>query len=310
MIMSDSFSLEPFCVLTKDMVSKSRFKVKPSASYRHNGISRGLLMSGGKKRTFRDETEVWDVNQNGIILTLECTWDDSKLLFSDFGISSESETLGVAFRVNSSDSLRKIVKNVNGTVIDYNSRPMKFIATLDLEPGTVRGKVGVELIVYRKSGPDPATFGEVVGVLWSTILLFETEGSLFPIETVDLGKETQLWELICEYEDPRMDPFDQCVLLRINTAHPQFKELKLDSNAVDTLAFQEIVSQAMLLLILELKSDDVFQDVLRGTGLDYRSIGSAVHYMIKSFNCGDSCDPIRVSNSIHDVFNKKGGESE
>ena len=160
---------------------------------------------------------------------------------------------------------------------------------------TLRGNVALSVQLFVGAPGRPTNVehhlanmqGFRLGALGPGILLmFEGDGSLFPILEEEGNPGSPLWEFRATWDDPAVDTFSEDnISLVINTRHAGFAELKGSEKAnYRTPFFRQVVSTWVSVLLWKLKSEhrDLWA-MITTQGQDAfepRSIALAANYII------------------------------
>lgn len=297
---SFSFSLTP--EFGNDVLKKVGLNlISINANYVLDESTKNLTVESDDVTVFDDVSGVWSVEEHGLNLEYEFKWTHPEILFADSSIIGPNDLLGIATRILSYDSRQRFILGRGIKTIDSSIREESFHYSIQIPPGKIRKNATIEIILYvQESEYEVIRPGSVLGIIYSDTLLFSGDGSIFPIETSSYD-ENFLWKLFIEYEDPRVDRFDQSVMLSLNEKHPRYKELKLDTEPMSNVAFREILAQAIFLIINKMKESEYFEDICSNNNLESGSIGEAVYYMIVNYGSNYK-DPLTLSNDIHDMI--------
>lgn len=293
-----TFSLAP--ELTPDLIKKIGFSIeKISASYYHVDEIRTLDILIDSSIGFEDSKNTWSIEEYGLILDFDIIMKKPRTLFEDGTFASPDDCLKIAFRVNSQDSRQKMIFNTSFTITNL-SEPKNSRLTVEIPPGKMRKTADIEMLLYlSKSGKNSSNQrpGTIFGRLFHKILSFSGEGSEFPINTME-SDDNFLWKLEMDYEDPRIDRFDQSVMLWLNSKHPKYNELDIDTDPTSNIGFMEIMTQATFLIIEELSKTTYMSDIISNNGLEPGSLGQAAYYMIITY-APDYDNPIELMDELH-----------
>ena len=310
-----SVTLNTFPVLTEKMKGQSGFVSElHSASYSENyeeyylQIEERSLHAG----KIKDPRGSWNAETHGITIKGTCRFSAAYLLFGLDGITGTESVLGLAVRWISSKS------DVRGVMpfgqLTKNDSSKAFDFTLSFEKGKLKGSLRLEIILYLKQAGlqnkreqmFAATEGTVLGGLEQYELFIDGNGSVFPIVTINAPGEP-LWSVYYDDScDATHDSFDEDhVEIRLNRDHPNYVLLKIETAMKDSPIFLEVVSSALLIIVMSAKSSlcEEWEEVLNGNGFERGSIAEAIYYFHSKLGW-DMSTPTVLYASIRNYFEK------
>ena len=310
--MSDGFSFSITPELTHEAKNKLGFKLESvTASYTHDGETRELILDSDNSLAFEDTYGIWSVEEYGIDLQYSVSFQNPSVLFSDIGIGSKDDVLGIAIRIMSPKSRQRIILKNTIRHIHYSSEKIIFDILASIPAGRFRDSAVSELFVFMVKPSVESSFirpGTVLGILRSDVLSFSGDSSDFPIETISVNSN-HLWKLYIDCDDPHTDMFNQCVSLTLNEKHPRYKDLKINDDPLSDMVFREIMSQAMYLIISKVQKSEYYEDVISNNNLEPGSVGQAVYYMLCNLQ-SDGSDPLMLSEELHDLVIRRSEGSD
>jgi hypothetical protein len=188
------------------------------------------------------------------------------------------------------------------------ANPSEIVVSGCLPKGTFRESVSIEVILYISKPGTPNENEEhfanqrgcVLGSLFKQTLVIDGDGTMFPTAYVSLGARTQLWSVSCNWEDPLVDKFVDCVCLNINRDNPMFKYLynDRDNPEFSHSLLQEVVASALTIIVEKLRYDGVDVGDIRNANPYDGSVLMMVKYLSLQHGC-DLVNPQIASEDIH-----------
>ena len=228
-----------------------------------------------------------------------------KELFGPQGVLPATAEVGIACEWTSPTMSRRGV--VSYQSVRGGALPTELNFELDFSPGEMRGSVRLSLQLFvSKAGAarsDERHLANVAGLRLGAAteeyeLIFDGDGSLFPITEADLGVEGPLWKFEENWDDPFYDQFDREFLaLVVNSSHPSFSELKgADSTPYQTLLFRQVLAGWLMVFLWRLREQllagesDSWDAIVAGDRSDVlpASIVDAAIYFIDRGNLATS----------------------
>ena len=186
---------------------------------------------------------------------------------------------------------------------------------------TLKGSLILQTVFYLKKAGKARknerhlcnNSGTILGITDSCQVFIDGNGSVFPVATVYEPKG-QLWSVFYdETADPLQDMFDsEHVEIRLNEAHPNYQQLRIDSSLKESPLFLEVISASLLIIIESVKETlgPDWESVVDGTAeIQEGTIADAVRYFVNKLGWKVS-GTNQLSQSIHRFFdeNLKGGQ--
>jgi hypothetical protein len=257
----------------------------------------------------QDPQNIWDVEQHNLILNRKGTINNSLFLFGQNGLASEDSVLGIALSwFSKSSNQRGIVPVAEITHSLYE--PTEFVFQHIFNPGQIKGKITLELIIYLKHKGSKqfsnlaSNEGTVLGVLDSYVLVIDGNGSMFPILEVRDPLQP-LWWVNCDWSDPLTDSFsEENISIVLNAGHKSSKLLNSENGLGSSPLLIEIISSAIQIIIHKAKESGVWDSIETGSGVEPGSIGQAIYYFIQTFGW-DISSPERLARSIREDLERR-----
>ncbi|WP_330948742.1 hypothetical protein [Virgibacillus sp. MG-45] len=296
--------------LDEKLMARIGYSQQPLKAYYTNEmnetIEMGVEPEEGLENTFQlaDPKVHYDPDIHDLNLVFEFGIENTRFLFGENGLTGNDGVLGIAVRWHSRDSAQQ--KVVPATVINSVDDHIDYQMNLRIQKGTVRGKVSFEVILYvvkPAHGQIHLVSGTVLGVLRSSLLLFDGNTSMFPILEVN-NPNKGLWWVDCNFTDPSIEPFDdEHVAIVINKGHRHYKQLKIEKGIGSSPLMLEIVATGLQIIIETVKSSGSWQDILANNS-ETGSIGEAIYYFINTFPW-DTSSPENLLRTMREDFNSR-----
>ncbi len=289
--MSESFSSYP--VLNEQCYTAIGYNSDvPECRYSDGYEEFPLSLEGTARQTgftgkIKDPRCTWYPDTHNLIFSKSCRINYANYLFGAGGIVASDAVLGIAMQwISSKSDERGIIPF--GELI-RNDSSVSFNVEFMFDKGKLRGSLQYQTILYLKKAGNPRSdelyFAQQEGTILGTLdhgeLFVDGNGSIFPIVTVDQPGRPLWYVYFNDTADPLHDTFDsENVEIRLNTAHPYFESLKIESSLAESSLFLEVLSSAMLVICEEAKDlcEETWDEILNGNGYDPGSIAEAIHY--------------------------------
>lgn len=267
-----------------------------------NVSERGVVSDADKQYAFWNPND-YDVNYKFTAVINE----PSKLFCSGaVAVACHDAKIGVATLWHSQSSFQRGV--IEHGEISNSNKPCEIVISGSLPKGTFRDSVSLEVILYisQKGNPDASEKhfanqrGCVLGSLLNCTLVIDGDGTIFPTAYVRCGARAPLWNIQCNWDDPMVDKFVDCVRLNINMDNPMFKYLYNDKENPDfsNSLLQEVVASALTVIVEKLRYEKVeVDDVDKCTPCE-GSVMMLVKYLSVQHGC-DFVNPQITSEDIH-----------
>ena len=321
--MNEAFNMYP--ILSKEMISKAGITLPTvTCYYIENDLKSSLNIDIQEESTEHYSANVndpkcqWDVGLHGIGLQKEITITDVSGWFGSNGIASHDAIIGLALRWISVKSDQRGI--VPFAAIRQETTEKSFFARKEFDKNFLKGSLILQTVVYLLDSGNPfeeerflcTQTGTVLGVLDQCELFLEGNGSLFPIAAIN-DPNKPLWLVYYdETADPIEDSFDSDhVEIRLNKAHPNYDQLKIESSLKESALFLEVISSALMIIIYSAKESlagDWDNVILGQSEFKHGSIAEAIHYFVVKLGW-DISSTSKLAQSIRNFFdsNLKGG---
>ena len=262
---------------------------------------------------------IWAPETHGLILHGKVRINEPECLFGEKGVVCRNATIGIA------EQWISVKSDMRGTIpvgeFSIASGTTEFEYMHRFEKSILKGSVVIQLVFYlKKSGI--ANEGEkhlcnytgtILGITDVCQIYIDGSGSLFPVASV-YEPGGPLWSVYYdETADPFQDMFDsEHVEIRLNEAHPNYKQLKIETSLKESPLFLEVISTSLLIIIESAKEalGPDWNSVVDGTvEIKEGTIAEAIRYFVMKLGW-DISGPNHLSQSIHRFFdeNLKGGQ--
>ena len=321
--MSTPFNLYP--MLTDKQISA----VIPSPAgisffYFSDGTEQYLQLENKTDNEFNFTAELrdpkcdWYPETHDLILQRSLSIGDPSLWFGKNGVVPSSATIGIAQQwVSVKAEMRGIIPMGE---IRNGDKDLEFSAEHTFLQNTIKGSLLLKTVVYLKdagnAGKDEqylcAQTGTILGEVDCCEIFVDGNGSVFPIATIN-DPSQPLWTVYYDdTADPMQDAFDhEHVEIRLNRAHPNYDQLKIESSLKESPLFLEVISSGLMIIIYSAKEalGPDWDNVISGQGNFVRgSIAEAICYFVVKLGW-DISSPTKLARSIHSFFdaNLQGG---
>lgn len=308
--------LSLFPVLTQDLFSKIGFLATPyEFEYNHEGIRNKLnslpIDNHAQKYEFlqiSDDKSIWLPDKHNLCFKRSYTLSNHSFLFGENGLVCDDAEIGVALIWSSKTSNQRGAINIFSFRKTENSA-LNFQLQSSFPQGFLKGTVNFQTIIYiKKPGVKKESEnhlanqpGIILGTLDEYSIILEGNASVFPI--VEVAEPAQpLWWVNCDWSDPLADSFnEENVRICLNSAHPNYRLLKIDKGIKESPILVEIIASALQVIIQKVRDSEYWNEVLNGENMEPGSVGQAVNYFISTFNW-DPHSPEKLAYSIRSDF--------
>lgn len=321
--MSASFNLYP--VLTDEQIS-TVISSPPSISffYFHDGTEQYLQLENKTDNEFNYTVELrdpkcdWYPETHDLVMQRSLTIGDPSLWFGKNGVVPANATIGIAQQwVSVKAELRGVIPMGE---IHNGDKNVEFATEYVFRRNTIKGSLLLKTIVFLKDAGCASKdeqflcsqTGTILGEVDCCEIFIDGNGSVFPIATIN-DPNQPLWMVYYdETADPMQDAFDhEHVEIRLNSAHPNYDQLKIESSLKESPLFLEVISSALMIIIDSVKTvlGPDWENVINGQGsFVHGSIAEAINYFFVKLDWDDS-SPSKLAQSIHGFFdaNLQGG---
>ncbi|MBQ5965155.1 hypothetical protein [Massilia sp. ZL223] len=235
-------------------------------------------------------------------LTVTCTLGnvaDLEPLFGPGGVAAADAVLLVALEWTSADSgWRRLGPPLRLTRAGLPAADDGVTLSLELPPGSVRGTgmIAVQLFMGEPGSAEVGDAGTVrqkgvrLGALSGLLcVVIDGDGSLFPVQEEELGRDGPLWKMHTAWDDPREEPFaSEYVALVLNRDHELFDQLR-DRRAGQnrqTPLMRHVLASWIALLVHEVRTGlgEDFDGIVRRQvpTVDFASIAEAAAAFVRA----------------------------
>lgn len=260
----------------------------------------------------RDQRCVWYPETHNLKVKISGSIKNPSLLFGPEGIVCHDAHIGIGIQwISTKTDHRGIVRCKD---MKSSDRECNFNTLIKFDKNFVKGSIQLNTILYLKKEGNPDEnerhlnniSGTILGVIESCEVFVDGNGSIFPVSTVNKPGEPLWWVYYDTSADPMTDSFEEeNVELIMNSAHPNFSLLKIDSSMKESVFLVEILSAAMVIIIDSAKEalGSEWESMIDSKDFSTGSIAEALYYF-KNKLMWDFSDPSALSLSIHDYFDK------
>ncbi len=304
-------------VLTDDRKNQIRYMVIEDYQfyYNNNGEEHSIeaeeTSEGSGVYTLIDQLGEWDPDVNNICFKRTFQLNNTDCLFGEHGIVCTNAAIGVAVIWKSADSKQRGAIEI-GT-IRYTDRRKEFRLVYDqFDKAQLRGIIELSTILFIKNAGTPRpnerhlanTYGCILGELDRISVILDGDGSIFPVYEI-YDPDQPLWYVKCNWDDPDVDQFSDCVSVVINRAHKNYRYLDRQKKTFDEQLMIEIMSTALIIIIMKLKDNfEAWSSVTQGVNLQQGSVSQAVRYFIDVLGLdANSMESLLIS--IHQYFDQR-----
>ncbi|WP_080847933.1 hypothetical protein [Cytobacillus gottheilii] len=293
-------------------------KVCPLFSLRYFYINREgereelTIVDDGIGTVLEDVNSTWEFRYSGVIVAGEVIFNNPDFLFGQNGLVGNGAVIGVALQIASKKSSQQHIWPIGefgkgfgqSVVIDFEE---------ELSAKQFYGSFNINICLYVKKADTTPILGKanipgiMLGNIFEQLINIDGAMSTLPIQKVH-DPLKPLWYVEYNIDDPTIDLFDiEHVCIYFNSAHSGFKYLEKQDSQVGTYLQSEVLASALTLIITHVKTFPEWDYIKNGDNLEEGSIGSAIHYFIKTFNWNFE-SPELLSESIRAHFENLGEE--
>ena len=258
----------------------------------------------------KDEKGEWNQDKNNLGFHRKYLLRTFQHLFGEEGVVCKNAELGMAIIWTSSDSKQRGVIPIGTFKVD--DKLMEVEVEEVFERAQLRGQIDFTTIIYLATSGVPNenelhlanTSGYVLGKLETFIVKLDGKGSVFPIfEVAELGQP--LWYVKCDWIDPTIDLFSDCISINLNTAHKNYKYIDRKHNSFNGQLLVEIMTGAIVVIIEKVRLQvDYWEQIMNNDSLEDGSIGQAIYYFSETLEW-DLSSPEMVSLCARKFFEQR-----
>jgi hypothetical protein len=289
--------LSSWRVLPANLPEDFRLKMRPG--FGSAGLDPGARHLGGGEYSLGTDSD-WNPDLHN--LTVTCSLDNvSGLgpLFGPGGVAAADAVLLMALEWTSADSgWRRFGPPLRLTQAGLPAADEEVRLSLELPPGSVRG-TGMLAVQLFLGGPGSVEAGDAgtarqkgvrLGALSGRLcVVIDGDGSLFPVQEEELGRDGALWEMRTAWNDSREEPFaSEYVALVLNRDHELFDQLRDRRSGQNrqTPLMRHVLSSWIALLVHEVREQlgDDFDGIVRRQvpTVDFASIAEAAAAFVRA----------------------------
>lgn len=277
---------------------------EPTFKYYNNKIEKEINIERPLEGPFKvnDYDIDWSPSENNLKVSGSLTVVHPNELFGETGVTSIGNIIGIAAHIYSRSS--NFQKKIKVGFIQQGSNEINISFEYDFPVGSIRGSVNIKFFLYLDSInklPTPIQANKTGMVLteedlYNLEIQVDGDGSVFPIGEFSDPKGP-LWDFNRFWQDASLDSFDtNNVLIRLNTAHLLFPQLKGGKTNASRALMNEIMVQSISIIINEvINIDSTDINLAESTATD--TILSAVKYWVDTFEV-DTSSYITIMNSV------------
>ena len=116
----------------------------------------------------------------------------------------------------------------------------------------------------------------------SNKFIFDGNGSIFPIVTIEDSTNPLLWIVECSWDNPEEDAFTDSVAIKFNKAHKYYNNILFGNSKFDKQLFTEVIAAAMDIIISALRDNNptIWANMMSS---DYEAAEGSVSAIVKYF---------------------------
>lgn len=250
--------------ISQSEFSNLNFKIKREYAYITDSdikfIKEQSFENVSNKKIFQlvDDDYEWNPKEQSLYLSVNISLDNINSLFGKNGSCYEDSTLGVGLVWKPDKSRIKRCKKL----CELTAKENKANVTIkDIELPNISSNVDFYLVIYISNA------GKINGLpffaneegmilyqelIWSIII--DGNASIFPVYEIE-NENGPIWSYYCDVIDIAEDPFDmEHIRIDINKSHPAYNMIHPKSPTYSQAYVNEILSTAMAMIILDLRS--------------------------------------------------------
>ena len=208
-------------------------------------------------------SDEWNANLASLHYRQKFRIGNPSALFGKSKVTDPQNKIGIAAHIYSLTSRFHTTVMLDDEIVDSpDEKVMQF--NYQLDSSWIRGRIVLEFFFFLKDLQVKNPFqANNIGMnlsqapLFKTTIVVDGEGSTFPI-TEGEYPGGPLWQIRHFWSDPMEDPFDASnIQVELNRKHPKFKQLisKAESNGINAMLMNEIMTQAMAMIVVEASQD-------------------------------------------------------
>jgi hypothetical protein len=315
--------LHPYRVLPANLPDD--FQLKLRLEFGSAGVDPGARDLGGGEYSLGSDSD-WNPDIHN--LELSCVLGnlgELDPLFNSGGLVAADAVLLIALEWTSQDSgSRRLGPALPLTKAGLPTTEETVRLALELPPGSVRGAGMLQVQTFLgdpgSQGTEDAGIsrqkGGRLGPLSGRLcIVIDGDGSLFPVQEEELGRDGALWEMRTAWNDPREEPFaSEYVALVLNRDHELFEHLREQRRGQQqSPLMQHVLSSWIALLVHEVRNElgTDFDEIVNHQvpSVDFASIAEAAAALVRSGTL-DTSSPHALFASAQRWLNRRVHEME
>lgn len=284
--------LESFPMITEEALKELQPKIDWFAKYDFNNLAIYMnveKLQEGNDYFLDDPAGKWNPKNNKLYLQGKVTLENVNVLFDKYRVADYNSILGVAVVCNSKKTSKTFTKSIGEIKYNQGNREKEFKIGLQFDEGELAIKLNIKIIIYLKEVSNFSkvfanSVGTELGEIIDSNIVFEGNGSIFPIEIVEKRGEP-IWNMSINYEQLSDELNIDTMGIQINAAHKDFKYLQIDSiNDKNSFFWKEILASFFENILLEVNRRDEICSFVNDEQLGKGTIGEFIKYIYDSFN--------------------------
>ena len=258
----------------------------------------------------KDERGMWTQDDYNLCFRRKYCLRSFRCLFGENGIAGSNAHLGLAIQWTSSDSRQRGVVRIGEFSVE--DQIIEAEVEKHFSKAQLRGIVVLTTILYLadagtlQEGEDhlARTNGYVLGELDSFTLKLDGSGSSFPVFEV-VEPDQPLWYVKCDWEDPTIDAFSDCVSINLNKAHKNYAFIDRSKKEFNGQLLSEIMASAITIIVEKVRQESGYwEQIINGENLEIGSVGQAIYYFKTTLEW-DLSGPETISMCARKLFDQR-----
>lgn len=273
-------------------------------SYPLEGVNHRLQAKGKSTIRLEDDLETWKIENDGLRVLRKIAIEYPAAFKGPEGIACADAELGTCI-IWSNRTLTQMGYIMPESMICLGAKEIYSFNHL-FPAGDIKGDLTLDTVVYIKKAADHVRDNErhlmnetgvSVGTIDTVSLSFDSIYMDFPIKDVNDSKLPLWWLEMKDWEDPRIDPFDEDhICLYLNSAYSYCPKVGDTIKNVELLV--EIITTAYLMILNKINEKGCLRATLDDSDLEPGSISKIMFYFC------DSCVP-KIQNEPIEAMQKK-----
>ena len=267
-----------------------------------------ILENNDKDILFDDDCD-FDNKLDDLFANIKCEIKNTKALFGADSIAPLHSKIGIALEIYSQKSKYRDV-SISDIELDYSLNDAVVEFSNIIPKNNIFSELTFNIFLFLKESSKNLLLNEdkylinvpgvLLGSIQTTTAYFKGNGSLFPIFNASINSK-ELWQLELTFADPGYEKMSETVCLKLNVNSPNFKYVDVNSNSYCPALINEILVNAITILITELKEsyDTTFDydDANQGSVLEFA-------LYLKNVLKIDFSSPLAISSSLKEYLAK------